>query len=158
MHGLKFKIIIATLTLMMADALMADSFKIIPMNQKHLATYYVEANMLGSGDVEFMVDTGAGYTTINEHTLVRLQGADNAEYVGELTGVLADGSTQRLQVYRIKHLVLGGNCVLRDIEAAVFPENTRMLLGLSALSKAAPFVFSTNPPSLSLSNCSATAS
>jgi hypothetical protein len=28
-----------------------------------------------------------------------------------------------------------------------------MLLGLSALEKAAPFVFSTNPPRLSLSNC-----
>ena len=158
MHGLKYKLVIATLALMMADALMADAFKIIPMNQKHLATYYVEAHMLGSGDVEFMVDTGAGYTTINEQTLARLQGADNAEYVGELTGIMADGSTQRLPVYRIKHLVLGGDCVLRDVEAAVFPKNTRMLLGLSALSKTSPFIFSTNPPRLSLSNCSTAAS
>lgn len=158
MRGLKFKLVIVMLALMMGDALMADSFKTIPMNQKRLATYYVDANMHGSGDVEFMVDTGAGYTTINEQILVRLQGADNAVYVGELTGVMADGSTQRLPVYRIKHMVLGGDCVLSDVEAAVFPENTRMLLGLSALSKTAPFMFSTNPPRLSLSNCSTAAS
>jgi predicted aspartyl protease len=130
-----------------------EPFKIIPMNQKRLATYYVQASMLGSGNVEFMVDTGAGYTTINEHTLATLVEADNATYVGELTGVMADGSQQRLPVYRIKQLVLGDDCVLDNVEAAVFPRNTRMLLGLSALEKAAPFVFSTNPPSLSLSNC-----
>ena len=123
------------------------------MNQKRLATYYVEASMLGSGSVEFMVDTGAGYTTINENTLARLMAADNAVYIGELTGVMADGSQQRLPVYRIKHLVLGEDCVLINVDAAVFPQDTRMLLGLSALEKAAPFVFSTNPPRLSLSNC-----
>jgi len=154
MHRLKLKLMVATLALMTADALMADAYKIIPMNQKRLATYYVDANMLGSGAVEFMVDTGAGYTTINEQILSRLQDADNAVYVGELTGVMADGSQQQLPVYRIKHLVIGEDCSLYDVEAAVFPRNTRMLLGLSALEKAAPFVFSTNPPSLSLSNCS----
>jgi predicted aspartyl protease len=129
------------------------SFKTIPMNQKHLATYYIDANMSGSGDVEFMVDTGAGYTTINENTLALLKQADNAVYIGELTGVMADGSQHRLPVYRIKHLVLGDDCVLANVEAAVFPQDTRMLLGLTALEKAAPFMFSTNPPRLSLSNC-----
>lgn len=123
------------------------------MNQKRLATYYVEASLHGSGNVEFMVDTGAGYTTINENTLALLVAVNNAEYVGELTGVMADGSQHRLPVYRIKRLVLGKDCVLDDVEAAVFPRDTRMLLGLSALEKAAPFVFSTNPPALSLSNC-----
>jgi predicted aspartyl protease len=134
---------------------MANSFREIPMNQKQLATYYVQASMLGSGDVEFMVDTGAGYTTINEFTLERLIAADNAVYIGELTGVMADGSQHRLPIYRIKRLVLGEDCVLDNVEAAVFPQNTRMLLGLSALEKTAPFMFSTNPPSLHLSNCGA---
>ena len=153
MPGTFSKLVVCLLALFTAELALAESFKTIPMNQKRLATYYIQANMLGSGDVEFMVDTGAGYTTINEHTLERLKQAGNAEYVGELTGVMADGSQHRLPVYRIKHLVLGQDCMLSDIEAAVFPRNTRMLLGLSALEKAAPFVFSTNPPSLSLSNC-----
>lgn len=148
-----FRYALVLLVLASTQAAIAEPYKIIPMNQKRLATYYVEASMLGSGNVEFMVDTGAGYTTINEHTLDRLKAADNAVYIGELTGVMADGSQQRLPVYRIKHLVLGDDCVLIDVDAAVFPRNTRMLLGLSALEKAAPFVFSTNPPRLSLSNC-----
>lgn len=140
-------------SLLAAGTVLADSYRIIPMNQKHLATYYVQASMLGSGDVEFMVDTGAGYTTINEYTLELLIEAGNATPVGELTGVMADGRELRLPLYRIKRLVLGEDCVLNDVDAAVFPQETRMLLGLSALEKAAPFVFSTNPPRLSLSNC-----
>jgi len=147
------KSVVWLLTLLTTSAVVADSFHVIPMNQKRLATYYIEASMQGSGNVEFMVDTGAGYTTINDHTLQQLLLADNAVYVGELTGVMADGTRHQLPIYRIKRLVLGTNCVLDNIEAAVFPEKTRMLLGLSALEKAAPFMFSTNPPSLSLSNC-----
>lgn len=142
-----------TLALVAVSAVSAAPYMTIPMNQKQMATYYVDVSLVGSGETEFMVDTGAGYTTINEYTLEHLLQAGNAEYVGELTGVMADGSRQHLPVYRIKQLVLGGGCVLSDIEAAVFPQKTRMLLGLSALEKAAPFVFSTNPPRLSLSNC-----
>jgi predicted aspartyl protease len=147
------KLAVLLLSLLTTGLVIAESYRTIPMNQKRLATYYVEASLHGSGAVEFMVDTGAGYTTINEDTLARLVAVDNAEYVGELTGVMADGSQHRLPVYRIKRLVLGKDCVLDNVEAAVFPRNTRMLLGLSALEKAAPFVFSTNPPALSLSNC-----
>ncbi len=152
-----FRFVTLLLTTLQLGVVYAAPFNIIPMNQKRLATYYIAANMSGSGDVEFMVDTGAGYTTINENTLELLKQADNAEYIGELTGVMADGRQHRLPVYRIKHLVLGEDCVLADVEAAVFPQDTRMLLGLTALEKAAPFVFSTNPPRLSLSNCGSVA-
>ena len=145
------------LCLLLSSAAFADAYQNIPMNQKRLATYYVQASMQGSGEVEFMVDTGAGYTTINEYTLQKLVDVENAVYVGELTGVMADGSEHQLPLYRIKRLVLGENCVLDNVDAAVFPQKTRMLLGLSALEKAAPFVFSTNPPRLSLSNCGSAA-
>jgi predicted aspartyl protease len=153
-----FRLMFTLLAILLMDTTGAASFKTIPMNQKQLATYYIEANMHGSGAVEFMVDTGAGYTTINEDTLALLKQAGNADYIGELTGVMADGSQHRLPVYRIRRLVLGKDCVLSNVEAAVFPQNTRMLLGLTALEKAAPFVFSTNPPRLSLSNCGAVTS
>jgi predicted aspartyl protease len=153
MAGSAAKFVIWVLACLAANMVLASSYKTIPMNQKRLATYYVQASLEGSGEVEFMVDTGAGYTTINEHTLERLKQAGSAEYVGQLTGVMADGSQHELPVYRIKQLVLGEDCVLKDVEAAIFPRNTRMLLGLSALEKAAPFVFSTNPPRLSLINC-----
>ena len=153
MYRFTFRLMFALFGVSLVSPAGAESFKSIPMNQKQLATYYIEANMHGSGAVEFMVDTGAGYTTINEDTLALLKAAGNAEYIGELTGVMADGSQHRLPVYLIRSLVLGKDCVLSNVEAAVFPQNTRMLLGLTALEKAAPFVFSTNPPLLSLSNC-----
>jgi predicted aspartyl protease len=147
------RLVVWALTLHAATAVSAAPYQTIPMNQKQLATYYVDVSLAGSGELEFMVDTGAGYTTINEHTLEILLQGGNAVYVGQLTGVMADGSQHHLPLYRIKRLVLGRDCVLHDVEAAVFPQDTRMLLGLSALEKAAPFVFSTNPPRLSLSNC-----
>ena len=158
MPRLIFQLMLTLSAVSLAAVAGAAAFNTIPMNQKQLATYYIEANMHGSGAVEFMVDTGAGYTTINEDTLVLLKQAGNADYIGELTGVMADGSQHRLPVYRIRRLVLGKDCVLSNVEAAVFPQNTRMLLGLTALEKAAPFVFSTNPPRLSLSNCGAASS
>lgn len=158
MARLLSKSIVYVLTLLAVTPVPASSYKTIPMNQKQLATYYVDASLSGGGDVEFMVDTGAGYTTINEHTLELLLVSDNAVYVGELTGVMADGRQQHFPVYRIKQLVLGGDCVLSNVEVAVFPQKTRMLLGLTALEKAAPFVFSTNPPRLSLSNCGSSSS
>jgi hypothetical protein len=43
--------------------------------------------------------------------------------------------------------------MLEEVEVAVFPGNTRQIVGLSVLTRAAPFVFSTNPPQLQLSNC-----
>lgn len=127
----------------------------VPMVRKGAATFYVQGDIGGYGNVEMLVDTGAGYTTINQATLQVLQKNGNAEYVKELTGIMADGSRLTVPVYRIKTLTLGASCTLHDVDAAVFPKRTRMLLGLTALEKAAPFVFSTNPPSLVLSNCTA---
>jgi predicted aspartyl protease len=145
----------ALLSLGAPGARSTEPVTIIPMTQKHTATYYVQGSISGYGKVELMVDTGAGYTTINEETLNALLAAGQAAYVKELTGVLADGTRKILPVYRLTRLVLGGRCVLHDVEAAVLPHRTRLILGLSALEKAAPFVFSTRPPRLSLSNCAA---
>ena len=158
-NGLRKKswsVIVAAL-LSTALAASADQFETsIPMNRKGTATYYIHGSISGFGDVEFMVDTGAGYTTINEDTLVALQGAGQAEYVTRLTGMMADGSRRTIPIYRVAKLTLGDNCVLRNVEAAVFPQRTRLILGLSALERTAPFIFSTNPPVLELSNCVST--
>jgi hypothetical protein len=61
----------------------------------------------------------------------------------------------RVQVYRLSAINIGGQCWLRDVDAAVFPGKTRQILGLSALRKTSPFMFSMEPPELSLSNCKA---
>jgi hypothetical protein len=129
----------------------------VPMRHGSAATFYVDGHLQGAGDVEFMVDTGSGYMTINEVTLASLKRNDRARYSRDLRGILADGSELIVPVYVIQSLTIGNNCRLQDVEAAVFPGATRQILGLNALKKAGPFIFSFEPPRLSLSNCPATA-
>lgn len=125
----------------------------VVMHQKSASTFYVNGEISGYGSVELMVDTGSGHMTINEHTLEVLKRDGQVRYVRELRGVLADGSQMVVPVYSIAYMSIGDSCWLQDVEAAVFPGNSRQILGLSALRKAAPFTFSVDPPSLGLSHC-----
>jgi predicted aspartyl protease len=124
----------------------------IPMSSGGAATFYVQGQL---GDLEstgFMVDTGSGYMTINQASLDQLNERNLAHYDRDLIGVLADGSELRVPIYRISRLELGAGCVLEDVEAALFPAK-RQILGLNVLNRAAPFIFSVDPPELVLSHC-----
>jgi predicted aspartyl protease len=127
----------------------------VSMQTYGASTYYVKGEILGLGSVDLMVDTGSGYSTINEQTLSVLKQNGTARYVKDLVGVLANGDKMRVQVYRLSAINIGGQCWLHDVDAAVFPGKTRQILGLSALRKTSPFMFSMEPPELRLSNCKA---
>jgi len=149
-----FLAFLSTVLCLLATSLQgADFDTTIPMDRRGTHTYYIQGVIHGFGDVDMMVDTGAGYMTINEVTLAVLRQKGNVEYVKELTGKMADGTRRTIPVYRLSKLTLGNDCILRNVEAAVLPQKTRLILGLSALEKTAPFVFSIDPPSLALSNC-----
>lgn len=154
MHKTIFKILATTIICSNIAVATAgtDYDKSIPMYSKGAATYYVEGSISGLGKVEFMVDTGSGYVAINEESLKVLKEQSRVHYVKNLSGILADGSRRIVPVYQIQKLEIGG-CQFNNIEAAVFPGNTRYILGLSALKQASPFVFSIEPPQLTLSNC-----
>jgi predicted aspartyl protease len=143
-----------TVTAAVAQTPSAEDFRIrVAMQEKSAATFYVAGAIAGFGAVELMVDTGSGYMTINENTLAVLKARDAARYVKELRGVLADGTELTVPVYALAELRIGDACALRNVEAAVFPGAARQILGLSALRRAAPFVFSVDPPALLLSRC-----
>ena len=125
----------------------------VPMTLKGSKTFYVSGRMAGIESAEFMVDTGSSYMTINQATLDKLQTDGEVVYLRDLTGVLANGEELVVPVYKIPRLILGNSCELFDLEAAVFPGNTRQILGLSVLRRTAPFMFSIDPPALQLSNC-----
>jgi hypothetical protein len=150
---LKVSILLTLLILPCAMSQAAPFNKEIPMRMTAASTFYVDGYLNGYGDIDLMVDTGSSYTTINEQTLAVLQENGGASYVKQLTGIMADGSTKTVPVYRIAGLSIGDGCYLKNVEAAVFPGSTRYILGISALRKAAPFVFSMEPPALKLSNC-----
>ena len=130
---------------------MSQEFDVrVPMQERSAATFYISAEIQGFGRSDFLVDTGSGYMTINEETLAALTAQGQAEYLKDLSGILANGDRLRVPVYRIKRLAIGGRCELEDVEAAVFPGKSRQILGLSVLSRTAPFVFSTDPAELRL--------
>jgi predicted aspartyl protease len=133
----------AALVSILSLANAADFNERVLMQEKAAQTFYVPGYIPGVGRTEFMVDTGSGYLTINEQTLAAVK----------VRGVLADGSEITVPVYALKALQIGGRCWLRDVQAAVFPGTSRQILGLSALRKAAPFIFSVDPPLLTLSHC-----
>ena len=135
------------------DTAMEDA-TIVPMEVTNTSAYRVKVGVKGLGDKDFLVDTGAGYMVINEASLVKLEAKGLARYVRDLEGILADGSTRTVPIYTLASVNIGGSCEIRDVEAAVFPGDSRELLGLSALQPTAPFLFSMEPPTLHLSNCS----
>ena len=133
---------------------LADRFgTTIPMRDKGAATYYVDSYADGPGSMEMMVDTGSGYLTINEVALHAMSAHGNAHYLKQLKGILANGQEMVVPVYMLDAVRIGKDCWIHDVPAAVFPGRTRSILGLSALSKASPFIFETDPPRLVLSNC-----
>ena len=125
--------------------------KRVPIRSKGTSAYYIEGHIEGFGTTQLLVDTGSGYTTINEETLAVLQQSGRARYLRNLSGIMADGSRKTIPIYLISGINLGGECMIRDIEAAVFPAKTRLILGLATLSRVSPFIFSLDPPSLLLS-------
>lgn len=136
------------------DSALAQQFDTsVPMKDKGVATYYVAGEIAGHGTAEFMVDTGSGYMTINEQTLISLLERGEAEYVKLLEAVLADGQRTQVPVYSLSAVNIGGQCWVNNVEAAVFPGETRQILGLSALKTVSPFIFSFDPPELILSHC-----
>ncbi|MBK1720301.1 retropepsin-like aspartic protease [Thiocystis violacea] len=147
--------LLAVLTLSQNPAWAEEFGTRVAMREKSAATFYVPAHIQGFGDTELMVDTGSGYVTINENTLKVLKREGRARFVKQLQGVLANGSELVVPVYAIDGLNIGGHCLLQNVQAAVFPGDARQILGLSALRKAAPFIFSVDPPSLVLSHCQA---
>jgi predicted aspartyl protease len=152
-------LLLTTIIIMLNTASMArasDFDSPIPLFQTGSKTFYVKGKMSGDMSTNFMVDTGSGYVTINKKTLLMYKSKGQAKYTRKLLAVMADGSEKEVSVYMLSSLQLSGGCVIRDVEAAVFPGADRNILGLSALLKVAPFAFNVSNSTLLLTNCNAT--
>ncbi|MEN8130069.1 MAG: retropepsin-like aspartic protease [Pseudomonadota bacterium] len=125
----------------------------VPLIDKGISTFYVEGQIGGAGVVDLLIDTGAGYTAINEKTLKTLKKKGLANHLRDITARLANGDSVVVPIYRIEKLNIGGSCEVRNVEVAVLPGDSRCILGLNTLKKVAPFMVSIDPPSLSLSHC-----
>ena len=125
----------------------------VPIHKKGAATFYLKGQLGDLASADFMVDTGSGYLVINQESLTQLKASGQAEYIKDIRGIMANGDSFLVPVWRIAKLTINKQCVLRNVDAAIFPGKTRQILGLSALTKAAPFSLSFDPPQIVLSNC-----
>lgn len=125
----------------------------VPIMENETLAYNVDGEIDGYGKTNFMVDTGAGYTAINESTAKILVEAGKAEFKGHVYATLANGEEIELRVYDVASINIGGSCTVHNVNAVVLPGNTRNILGLSALKKTAPFGLSVDPPQLMMSKC-----
>ena len=126
---------------------------VVPIHEKGASTFYIKGRLGNLAYADFMVDTGSGYLVINQESLAQLRKGGQAHFKRDIKGVLANGDEFSVPVWRISSLTINDQCVLHDVDAAVFPGKTRQILGLTALKKAAPFTLSFDPPQIVLSHC-----
>ncbi len=127
----------------------------IAMRVSEAGTFYIPIHIKGLEQTDFLVDTGSSHTIINEKSLAILKANGQAKYANQIRGVTADGTVKNVSLYTIQSIDVGHGCVLKNVDVAVFPGESRQVLGLSALSKVSSVLFSMSPPSLQLSNCNA---
>lgn len=145
--GYLFTVVVGITLMTVARA--SEIQETLPLVEHGTSTYYTLATIEGIAECPFVVDTGAGYTTINEVMLKDLQKQDLVEYKRSITGVMADGSKKIVKIYLVKKMVLGRKCSFLDVEVAVLPGNSRAILGMSLLKRTTSFTI--NPRSASLS-------
>jgi hypothetical protein len=107
---------------------------------------------LGGESADFLLDTGAGMVTVSRPLFERLEDAGVLQSVRRVALRMANNKLRPVDVYAVEHFFLG-DCDLGRVELAVLGRDGRNLLGLSVLSRAAPFAVDTQAPALLLSHC-----
>ena len=135
-----------------ADSALADLFeRTVPMKPSGSGSFVVTASMAGV-EANFLLDTGASMVTLNREVFEQVKAQGGVLPAGQVAARTASGRLEMLQLYRIEEFSLGG-CELGPLEVAVLKRGGRNLLGMSALTRSAPFAVSTTPPALGLSRC-----
>nr|MBV6630005.1 clan AA aspartic protease [Oceanococcus sp. HetDA_MAG_MS8] len=125
----------------------------VVLEQRPSGGLYVNARIGAETPSAFLVDTGAGYSSISQKLFRRLQRKNALVHIDRVAARMADGRLRAMDIYQAQSLQVGDNCELGPVEVAVLPGSQRNILGMSALAKAAPFMLGVNPPSMRLSHC-----
>jgi predicted aspartyl protease len=139
--------------LLMPCAAIADFDVLVPMSDSGSGNFSVSASFGTDAAAEFLVDTGAGLTTISSSLFHSLQRTRHLEPIRRVAARLADGRLRALDVYQIDDFRLGEHCSLGAIEVAVMANDGRNILGMSALAKTAPFGLHLTPAALAVTRC-----
>ena len=108
---------------------------------------------LGSAlETDLLFDTGSGYVSLSKASFEHVETQPGTTFERHIRGKLANGAALSVPIYKVRELRLSGECVLRDIEVAVFPHADRDILGINALRQLQPFTVEMEPPAL-VANC-----
>lgn len=105
--------------------------------KKDRGTYVVPVIVNNAITLDFTVDSGASDVTIPMDvvtTLIRAGTIREADFIGERTYVLADGSKVRSRTFRIRSLTVGDRTV-ENVIGSVAPTRGALLLGQSFLGR-----------------------
>lgn len=134
-------------------ALSSGAQQDVALHQNASGGLYVDASVAAEDPSAFLVDTGAGYSSISQKLFKRLKKRGALEHVDRVAARMADGRLRPMDIYRVASLQLGEGCEVGPVDVAVLPGSQRNILGMSALAKVAPFMLELNPPSMRLSHC-----
>ena len=124
----------------------------VPLSQSGSGSMTVIAD-IGDVESEFLLDTGASMVTVSRELFEQVRDLEGAVKVRQVGARLASGKLQLMDVYEVRHFLLGDNCDLGPLEIGVLERGGRHLLGMNALQSAAPFAIFTTPPALAISSC-----
>ena len=138
------------------NAIASEPFSIpVAMDAKSGGTNYVNATLGETVTASFLLDTGSGMLVVNQDTFSALKKQSAVTFSHDAAARLANGKLHKVKIYTVSNFRIGEHCELGQVEVAVIKKGNN-ILGMSALSKAAPFAISVNPPTLMLSECGQT--
>lgn len=112
----------------------------VPLTPSDKGTLLIAATMGTKTRADFLVDTGATYTVVNQRVLSELRREGAVVAVRDVRAAIADGRDSTATIYRASRLSLSPTCTLENVEVAHLGGNQRNMLGLSALRQLSPFV------------------
>jgi clan AA aspartic protease (TIGR02281 family) len=108
----------------------------VTMKQKGGA-FYVPVSLNGALTLDFLIDSGASDVGIPADvvmTLVRTGTIREADFIGEQTYVLADGTQVKSKTFRLRSVQVGSK-VIENVVASIASVNGNLLLGQSFLGR-----------------------
>lgn len=130
---------------------LADFEAELDLEQRGSGGLYLTAEVARGVDANFLLDTGASMVTVTRELISQARATGNAHRAGAIAARLANGKLQKMEVWELDHLWVGG-CDVGPLEVAVVPKG-RNILGLNALSRMAPFAIHLSPLKLAVSGC-----
>ena len=148
----QFAVTIIALLLLPATVL-ADFEVMLPIVSTQAGSYSVEGGFGKTQASQFLIDTGAGMSTLSRDLFKAVKRTHHVEPVRKIAARLANGQLLKAQVYRIADFRLGKQCRIGAVEVAVMPNAGRNIIGMDILAKTAPFGLNLDKPALAVSQC-----